>query len=128
MYLRSLLPALMGGAVALALHSAYAQTPAPPPVPAATPAGVSAATPAPVPAAPPAAAYQPCTGTPDPYKNCACLDPYLGTNPFDRFINYYKLEWGEAGPPTDPNVPPSSRSGWPTTPETSPPMPFTEWP
>jgi hypothetical protein len=136
MYLRPLLPALMGGAVALALPAAYAQTPAPAPVSAATPATVPAAapapvpgsTPAPVPAAAPATAPQPCTGTPDPYKNYACLDPYLGTNPLDRFINYYKLEWGEAGPPTDPNAPPSSRPGWPTTPETSPPMPFTEWP
>jgi hypothetical protein len=69
----------------------------------------------------------PCTGTPDPYTNYNCLDPYLGDNPFVRLYNYYKLEMGRAGPPTDPNAPPG-REGWPTTPETTPPMPFTEWP
>ncbi len=69
-----------------------------------------------------------CTGEVDPYKNYACLDTYLGSSFFDRFINYYKLEWGQAGPPTDPNAPAGRRDGWPTTPQTTPPMPFTEWP
>lgn len=69
-----------------------------------------------------------CTGEVDPYKNYACLDAYLGTGFFNRLYNYYKLEWGQAGPPADPNAPASSRAGWPTTPETTPPMPFTEWP
>jgi len=67
----------------------------------------------------------------DPYKNYSCLDTYLnkdGDDPFDRMANYYKLEWGQAGPPSDPNAPPGRRDGWPTTPQTSPPMPFTEWP
>jgi hypothetical protein len=85
---------------------------------------------APAPAATPAAAAAPtpCTGTPDPYKNYSCLDPYLGDGVFERFVNYYKLEWGQSGPPTDPSAPASSRDGWPKTPQTTPPMPFTEWP
>jgi outer membrane protein OmpA-like peptidoglycan-associated protein len=82
----------------------------------------------PAPVATPAPAATGCTGEVDPYKNYACLDTYLGEGFFERFLNYYKLEWGQAGPPTDPNAPPSSRDGWPKTPETTPPMPFTEWP
>jgi hypothetical protein len=64
----------------------------------------------------------------DPYVNYKCLDPYLGEGFFERFINYYKLEWGHDGPPTDPKAPPSRRAGWPATPQTVPPYPFTEWP
>jgi Putative beta-barrel porin-2, OmpL-like. bbp2 len=64
----------------------------------------------------------------DPYKDYSCLDSYLGDNVTDRIWNYYKLEWGEAGAPTDPNAQPSRRDGWPATPMTAPPMPFTEWP
>ena len=67
----------------------------------------------------------------DPYQNYSCLEGYLnqdGDDPYDRIVNYYKLEWGKAGPPTDPNAPASRRDGWPLTPQTSPPMPFTEWP
>src|SRR5580704_7120889 len=69
-----------------------------------------------------------CTGNPDPYANYACLDSYLGDNVFSRFVNYYQLEMGHAGAPTDPNAPPASRAGWPATPQSTPPMPFTEWP
>jgi hypothetical protein len=79
-----------------------------------------ASTPAPVPAT--------CAGTPDPYKNYACLDDYLGTGVAERFYNYYRLEWGESGPPTDPNAPPGRKAGWDPAPETTPPMPFTDWP
>jgi Putative beta-barrel porin-2, OmpL-like. bbp2 len=75
-----------------------------------------------------AAAPATCTGPVDPYKNYACLDTYLGSGFFTRLYNYYKLEWGQAGPPADPNAPASRRDGWPATPETTPPMPFTEWP
>jgi len=64
----------------------------------------------------------------DPYKDYSCLDAYLGEDFFSRFYNYYRLEWGESGPPADPNAPPSRRDYWPSTPETTPPMPFTEWP
>jgi hypothetical protein len=102
---------------------AHAQTP-----PAGAPAGASTGAPAAaqVPAAAPVPAA--CTGTPDPYKNYNCLDDYLGTNVLDRFINYYKLEWGESGPPTDPNAPPGRRANWDPAPVTIPPMPFTDWP
>src|SRR5579864_5944506 len=64
----------------------------------------------------------------DPYKDYGCLDKYLGDDAATRFLNYYKLEWGQSGAPIDPNAPPSRRDGWPATPETTPPMPFTEWP
>ena len=68
-----------------------------------------------------------CVGV-SPYNNYSCLDAYLGDDFFSRLYNYYKLEWGQAGPPTDPNAPPSRIADWPRTPETTPPMPFTEWP
>ena len=71
---------------------------------------------------------QTCTGVVDPYKNYACLDPYLGTTFWERFINYYRLEWGHDAAPADPKAPPSRRAEWPTTPQSTPPMPFTEWP
>ena len=91
----------------------------------AQPAQPAQATPAPAAAA---AAPTPCTGTPDPYKNYSCLDTYLGTGVLQRFVNYYKLEWGQAGPPTDPNAPPGRKAGWDPAPVTTPPMPFTDWP
>jgi hypothetical protein len=69
-----------------------------------------------------------CTGPVDPYKNYACLDAYLGDGFFDRLYNYYRLEYGESGPPADPNAPEGRRADWPRTPATNPPMPFTEWP
>ena len=68
------------------------------------------------------------SGKCDPYKNYACLDDYLGDNVFERFVNYYRLEWGEGAAPSDPNAAPSRRDGWPATPETTPPMPYTEFP
>lgn len=64
----------------------------------------------------------------DPYVNYSCLDTYLGDDPFTRFFRYYQLEWGKDGPPTDPKAPPGRRAYWPTTPQSTPPMPFTEWP
>lgn len=69
-----------------------------------------------------------CTPPIDPYKNFACMDAYLGKDVLSRFFNYYALEWGEPGPPSDPAAPPSRRDGWPATPETTPPMPYTEFP
>jgi hypothetical protein len=90
---------------------------------------MSAPTPAPTPET--AAAQAPavdCSVNPDPYKNYGCLDAYLGDDVFQRLINYYKLEMGQPGPPADPNAPAGRRDGWPATPETTPPMPFTEWP
>jgi hypothetical protein len=64
----------------------------------------------------------------DPYQDYACLDPYLGSDFLSRFVNYYRLEWGHDAAPTDPKLPPGRRDYWPTTPESLPPMPFTEWP
>jgi hypothetical protein len=66
----------------------------------------------------------------DPYVNYSCLDAYLGDDFLTRFYRYYALEWGRDGPPSDPKAPPSRRSDavWPATPQSTPPMPFTEWP
>jgi hypothetical protein len=96
-----------------------------------TPAAVAAATSAPtlvaqVPMAPPAAPAN-CAGV-SPYDNYSCLDAYLGDDVLGRLFNYYKLEWGQPGPPTDPNAPSSRIDGWPRTPATTPPMAYTEWP
>jgi hypothetical protein len=70
----------------------------------------------------------PCPYGGDPYKNYSCLDTYLGTDFMTRFINYYRLEWGHDVAPADPKAPAGRRDYWPTTPQTTPPMPFTEWP
>lgn len=64
----------------------------------------------------------------DPYKNYACLDSYLGSDFASRFVNYYRLEWGHDSAPSDPKAPAARRENWPTTPQSIPPMPFTEWP
>ena len=64
----------------------------------------------------------------DPYKNYSCLDAYLGHDVMTRLINYYRLEWGHDSAPSDPKAPPSRRAYWPATPQSIPPMPFTEWP
>jgi hypothetical protein len=64
----------------------------------------------------------------DPYKNYSCLDTYLGHDVFTRLVNYYRLEWGHDSAPSDPKAPPSRREYWPATPQSTPPMPFTEWP
>jgi len=66
--------------------------------------------------------------SPDPYKDFSKLDAYLGDDVWTRFYRYYRLEYGQSAPPTDPNALPSARAGWPATPQTTPPMPFTEWP
>ncbi len=69
-------------------------------------------------------------GTCDPYVDFKCLDAYLGDDPVTRFIRYYELEWGNAVAPADPNAPPGARpdSVHPPTPQSVPPMPYTEWP
>ena len=64
----------------------------------------------------------------DPYKNFDCLNDYLGTSFWGRLTNYYKLEWGQAAAPTDPKAPASRRADWAPAAQTTPPMPFTEWP
>ncbi len=78
-----------------------------------------------------AAADAPAAAKPavcDPYKTYACLDQYLGDGFWERFINYYDLEWGQPGPPTDPKAPEARRPDWPPAAQNTPPMPFTEWP
>jgi hypothetical protein len=69
-----------------------------------------------------------CRAPDAPYKNYDCLDAYLGEGFFERLFNYYRLELGHEGPPADPKAPPSRRAGWPDAPQSTPPMPFTEWP
>ncbi|MGC1181685.1 outer membrane beta-barrel protein [Legionella sp.] len=64
----------------------------------------------------------------DPYIEYLCLDNYLGKNFLTRFVNYYQVEMGHAAAPIDPNASSFHRDGWPATPQSTPPMPFTEWP
>ena len=70
------------------------------------------------------------SGKCDPYVDYSCLDNYLGDDVVTRFFRYYQLEWGKAGPPTDPNAPPSARDAavWPKTPVTTPPLAYTDFP
>jgi len=69
-----------------------------------------------------------CKVVVDPYKNYACLEAWLGTDFMSRLVNYYRLEWGREAAPVDPKAPPGSRADWPPTPQSIPPMPFSEWP
>jgi hypothetical protein len=47
---------------------------------------------------------------------------------FAHFMDYYAHEWGKAGPDSDPSAPAARRDYFPPQPETTPPVPFTEWP
>jgi Putative beta-barrel porin-2, OmpL-like. bbp2 len=69
-------------------------------------------------------------GNCDPYVNYSCLGAYLGSDFVTRLYRYYALEWGHDGPPSDPKAAPARRpeAVWPVTPQSTPPMPFTEWP
>src|ERR1700685_1039864 len=71
-----------------------------------------------------------CRAPDAPYKKYDCLDEYLGEGFFERLVNYYRLEWGHEAAPSDPKAPPSRRpeTEVPPTPQSTPPMPFTEWP
>jgi hypothetical protein len=69
-----------------------------------------------------------CKAPDAPYKDYNCLDTYLSDGFFERLINYYRLEWGHEAPPADPKAPPGRRDYWPTTPQSTPPFPFSEWP
>ncbi len=69
-----------------------------------------------------------CKAPDAPYKHYECLDKYLGDGFFERLVNYYRLEWGHEVAPADPKALPVRRDGWPGTPQSTPPMPFTEWP
>ncbi|MGA2892992.1 MAG: outer membrane beta-barrel protein [Xanthobacteraceae bacterium] len=70
------------------------------------------------------------SGNCDPYVDFKCLDAYLGQDFATRLYRYYVLEWGHGAAPSDPNAPPSRRTAAhvPPSPQSSPPMPFTEWP
>jgi hypothetical protein len=69
-----------------------------------------------------------CKAPDAPYKNYDCLDAYLGDGFFERLVNYYRLELGHEVGPSDPKALPPRRDGWPATPQSTPPMPFSEWP
>ena len=78
-------------------------------------------------------AAPPAAGAAAPAAPAAKPDnPYdhLGDNPFVRFWRYQKLELGMDSAPVDPTVTPlpATKPGWPTVPETIPPMPFSDWP
>jgi hypothetical protein len=77
---------------------------------------------------PPGKVSNGCINGGDPYKNYSCLDAYLGTDFASRLVNYYRLEWGHESAPADPKAPPGRRADWPATPQSTPPMPFGEWP
>ena len=64
----------------------------------------------------------------DPYKTYECLDQSLGDGFFGRLANYYALEWGQGSAPSDPKAPPARRDYFPPAAQSTPPMPFTEWP
>ncbi len=69
-----------------------------------------------------------CATGADPYNDPACLDARLGSGLITRLWNYQRIEWGQATGPADPAAPPSRRADLPPAPQSTPPMPFTEWP
>jgi hypothetical protein len=69
-----------------------------------------------------------CRAPNAPYDDYKCLDAYLGAGFLERFINYYRLEWGHSKAPEDPDAPDARRKWWPEAPAKTPPYPFTEWP
>lgn len=64
----------------------------------------------------------------DPYKDYTCLDSYLGDGFWERITKYYSLESGQAAAPADPKALPSRRDDVAPGAQTTPPMPFVEWP
>lgn len=72
----------------------------------------------------PAAESRPDTPASQPAPPPAVDD----ANVFSRMFDYYKHEWGKAGPDADPNAPASRRDDYPPQPVAQPPYPFTEWP
>ncbi len=65
----------------------------------------------------------PAASAPDTYTT-----DNLGGGFFHRLFGYYKLELGHSSAPAHPSAPSSRQEGWSPAPETTPPMPFTEWP
>ncbi len=70
----------------------------------------------------------PASAACDPYQDFACLDGYLGDGVLTRLFNDYKLEWNHPTGPSDPAAPSARRDDFPPAAQTTPPMPFTEWP
>lgn len=99
----------------------------PVPAGAAVPAAAGASAASPAPATPAPAAAAPAAAA-DAAYTVQAVDKAIGDNVFTRFTKYYAAEWGRAAAPTDPSAPPAVREGWPVVPQTSPPMPFTDWP
>lgn len=64
----------------------------------------------------------------DPYIHYTCLNDALGQNTMTRLFRYEQLEIGHTAAPSDSSAPPVRRANWPRTPQSTPPMPFTEWP
>lgn len=64
----------------------------------------------------------------NPYSDYSCLNSFLGDGFLERFSRYYQLEMKHTSAPTNPVSNTSPRPGWPATPQTIPPMPYTEWP
>jgi len=64
--------------------------------------------------------------------NPAPAAPPEESNFFTRLYHAYGDEWGLASAPVDPNAPPGPLTRrpppWPPAPESSPPMPFADWP
>jgi hypothetical protein len=71
-----------------------------------------------------------------PHEQVPSLPPYpkdwdkrLGEDFLTRLVNYYSLEWGHSEAPSDPTAPSPRRPGWgSSSPQSTPPYPFTEWP
>jgi opacity protein-like surface antigen len=84
--------------------------------------------PAPAAASAPAMPVKAAPAAPVGSYNMAAVNAAAPQDFFSRLVYYYGVEWGHDGAPADPSAPPSRRSDWPATPETTPPMPFTEWP
>ncbi|HXW73077.1 MAG TPA: outer membrane beta-barrel protein [Methylocella sp.] len=88
--------------------------------------------------APPAPAPAPAATAASPllpvYPSAAPVAPGLtpGDNFFSRLYWAYAYEWGLPAAPTDPNAPPGPPTRrpppWQPAPESSPPMPFADWP
>jgi Putative beta-barrel porin-2, OmpL-like. bbp2 len=64
----------------------------------------------------------------DPYTQYACLDTYLGEGFWTRLVNDYRMEMGQSAAPADPNAAPSRREDFPPAAQSTPPMPFLDWP
>jgi hypothetical protein len=65
---------------------------------------------------------------PQPAPSRQAAPPPGDANVLSRMADYYKAEWGKAGPDPDPNAHAARRDDFPPQPAPQPPYPFTEWP